>query len=143
MYFVITNFSIPRFMSNNFERGLGFQLRYELTNITEWSYNFGGCEGSFSTPNGILTSPSHPDNYPDNSNCISTISRPTGTVILLRFLSMDVFPPYPWETSCLGDYLEIRDGSSEDSPLMDKLCSNDSTENPGLIQSSQHQVWMK
>ena len=125
-----------RFFSNYFATGLGFQLAYELTDVSHWSYNYGVCAGSFTTPNGIVTSPSHPGNYPDNVDCIYTISQPTGTVILLKFLSMHIDS----HSSCIWDYLEIRDGPLASSPLLDKLCGS---EIPASIQSRQNQLWIR
>ena len=112
-----------RFFSNSFGSGLGFHFAYESTNVSHWSYNFGACGGNFNTPNGILTSPSYPDNYPDNSDCIYTISQPVGTLILLKIDRIDIEYGYsitPFE--CAFDYLEIRDGASEYSPLIDQYC---------------------
>ena len=99
----------------------------------------GECGGLFTFPFGSVTSPSYPDNYPDNADCIYTISQPTGTVILLNFLSMDIETDN-WENSCNTDYLEIREGSSAASPLLAKLCGS---EIPAPIQSSRSQLWMK
>ena len=95
-----------------------------------------GRGGYFSTTNGTISSPSYPDNYPDNADCYYKISQPTGTVILLNFLSMDI----EYDSTCAYDYLEIRDGPSGDSPLLGKLCGY---EIPATIQSSQNQLWMK
>ena len=91
----------------------------------------GACGGNFTDLIGFLYSPSYPGNYPDNSDCIYTILQPTGTVILLNFLSMNI--------KCY-DYLEIRDGPSDVSPLLGELCGS---EIPAPIQSSQNQLWMK
>ena len=96
----------------------------------------GACGGSFTTPNGILTSPSYPDNYPINANCVYTISQPTGTVIVLIFRSMEIEKDY----TCRYDYLEIREGSSAASPLLGRLCGS---QIPATVQSTQNQVWMK
>ena len=105
-----------------------------------WSYNFGACGDSFTTPNGIITSPSYPDNYPDNADCIYSISQLNGTVIMLNLLSMDIEMDIEMHWDCGYDYLEIRDGPSDDSTLLDKLCGS---EVPAPIQSSQNQLWMK
>ena len=129
-------FFFHRFSSNYFDSGLGFELKYESSNVSQWSYNFGACGGSFITPQGILASPSYPDNYPGNADCTYTISQPNGNVILMNFLSMDIED----DTSCSYDYLEIRDGLSDTSTLLDKLCGS---EIPAPIQSSQNQLWMK
>ena len=98
----------------------------------------GECGGTFTTLlSGDITSPSYPNNYPDNTDCIYTISQSAGTVILLNFLSMDIYIHY---RTCGYDNLEIRDGPSGDSPLLGKLCGSDI---PDPIQSNQNQLWMK
>ena len=96
-----------------------------------------GDGGSYSTSGGIITSPSYPGNYPDYADCIYTISQPTGTVILMNFVTMEI--EYGG-SSCDYDYLEIIDGLSADSPILAKICDN---EIPDPIQSSQNQLWMK
>ena len=116
---------------------------------------FDKCGGYFSTRNGTITSPSYPGNYPSNADCIYTIAQPTGTVIMLNFLSMDIeshdcdYDYYDYCDPCSydyigtpsGDYLEIRDGPSSDSPLLgEKLCGN---EIPSSIQSSQNKLWIR
>ena len=120
---------------------LGFQFEYESTNVSQWSYGSGACGGSFTTPNSILAFPSHQDNYPDNVNCIYTISQQTNTVILLNFLSMDIqICTHNWCDPCFFDYLEIRDGPSADSSLLERLCGS---EIPAPIQSSQNHLWIR
>merc|ERR1711879_35006 len=92
------------------------------------SYVIDECKEAsyFSTTGGVIASPSYPNRYPTNIDCIYTISQPTGTVILLNFLSVDI--------RCNGDkdfrygtadYLEIRNGPSAESPLLDKICGNE------------------
>ena len=129
---------VHRFFSNSFESGMGFQLKYESSDMAPQVIyrigELGECGGTFTFPVGTFTSPSYPDSYPNNADCIYTISQPTGHVILLNFLSMNL---YYHECS---DYLEIRDGPSGDSPLLDKLCES---EIPAPIQTTQNQLWMK
>ena len=101
------------------------------------------CEdrGYFSTTGGVIKSPSYPGNYPDNADCIYTISQPTGTVILLKFLSMDIPDCMTLhKTEISQDFLEIRDGSKADSPLLVKVCGN---EIPVSVQSSLNLLWMR
>ena len=98
--------------------------------------NVGECGGNYTNSRGILTSPSYPENYPSNAECIYRITQSSGVVILLTFHSMD----FETDATCNGDYLEIRDGATEDSPLMYKMCGNDI---PPLIQSTQNHLWMK
>ena len=94
-----------------------------------------------------MTSPSYPSNYPDFADCIYTISQPTGTVIVLKFLSMDIEEYhgyrgclFVWGTKPLGDYLEVKDGPSAGSPLLKYFCGK---EIPAPVQSSQSNLWMK
>ena len=133
---------VDRFFSNYLTSGLGFQLGYESTNVSDWSYNSGECGGSFTTPNGIINSPSNHGNYPDITDCIYNISQSTGTVILLTFLQMDIDC---WATDnsnkVFPQYLEIRDGPSEASPFTIALCNK--KENPAAIQSNQNDLWMR
>ena len=133
---------VDRFFSNYLTSGLGFQLGYESTNVSEWSYSSGKCGGSFTTPNGIIASPSNLENYPDIADCIYIISQSTGAVILLNFFQMDV-DCYAVDGSnkMQKQYLEIRDGPSEASPLSAQLCNQ--KENPGAIQSNQNGLWMR
>ena len=138
----ICKFFLHRFVSTNgfqdsMDNGHGFQLKYESSNVFQGMINrFDECGGYFSTPNGNFTSPSYPDNYPANEDCIYTISQPIGTVIMLNLLSMDIES----HSTCGFDYLEIRDGPSDDSPLLGKLCGNVI---PAPIQSVQNQMWMR
>ena len=129
---------VYRFTSNSFENGLGFQLRYESSDSTHWSYNFGSYGGSFETRNGILTSPSYPNNYQRwQRDYTYNISVPNvTTVIVMNFLRMDITR----SERCSSDYLEFRDGPTDDSPLLHRLCG---TEIPAPIISSQSQLLMK
>ena len=96
----------------------------------------GTCGGSFTTAQGHMSSPSYPNYYPANEDCIYTISQPADTVILLNFISMDIES----HSTCYYDYLEIRDGPTDDSTVLDKLCGS---EIPAAIQSSENHLWMK
>ena len=94
----------------------------------------GACGGKFNTSSGLLTSPSYPDKYPDYAYCYYTISQPMGTYITLEAVFFDLY----CGKSCL-DSLEIRDGNSENSPLMGKFYATDLT---APIQSSQNHMWI-
>ena len=98
------------------------------------TYRIGACGGSFNTPKGILTSPSYPRNYPDNADCIYTISQPVAPYISISFLHMDL--------DCEGrpaDYVELRDGDSEESPLMGSFCG-DRSNVPAVMQTTQNHL---
>ena len=95
----------------------------------------GACGGHFNTSSGVITSPLYPDNYPLSADCIYTITQPNGSYINLEVLSFDLY----LDDAC-GDNVEIRDGSSEESPLIGKFCSIYITRH---IQSSQNSLWLR
>ena len=140
LHSTICQFLFLRFFSNFFVSGLGFQLEYKTSIVTRWSYSSGSCGGSYTTQNGILTSPLYPGNYATDAICNYTISQPMGTVILLNFLSMYIHQEHQAGDGKCHDTLVIRDGPSYDSPLLYKLCDN---EVPAPIKSSQNQVWIR
>ena len=46
--------------------------------------------------------------------------------------------------TCMTDYLEIRDGTSEQSPLIDGFCGNEITVSlPINIQTTQNNAWLR
>ena len=45
-----------------------------------------------------------------------------------------------WHSTCLYDYLEIRDGGSEQSEVLTKLCGD---EIPNPIQTTQNEAWIR
>ena len=126
----------------------------------------------FTNYRGIMSSPYYPNYYPGKADCVYTISQPVGNVIVLKFLSMDIewnmvyyHDDYSDDTDGLGwtwvefgldyeyqygnltcpyDYLEIRDGSSKQSPLIDKYCGDQTFISlPMEIQTTQNNVWMR
>ena len=101
--------------------------------------NTGACEGSFTAAEGFIYSPSYPEHYPRSSTCIYNISQPADTVILLTFLSMDIYQRDGYGCSLVNS-IELRDGPSESSPLLAKLCGS---EIPAPVQSSQNRLWMQ
>ena len=72
----------------------------------------GKCGGNFTTHRGLFTSPSYPDWYDMNEDCIYKISEPNGTYISLTNMTLDTDD---------DDFLEVRDGVSDKSPLIGKF----------------------
>ena len=134
-YFILI--FILRFFSNSFASGMGFQLEYESSDIAPMvTYRvgeFGKCGGIFTFPIGTITSPSYPDFYARNADCLYPISQPADRVILLNFISLNLH-----KDRCF-DRLDVRDGPSPDSYLLTRGqgCSS----NP--IQTTQNQLWMR
>ena len=112
----------------------------------------GSCGGEFTDAYGHMSSPSYPNNYPANADCIYKISQPNGTVILLTFLRLDIDKSE--FDNCQPDHLEIRDGFDSigddlsDDPLFLWPHLGDSpflcgSEIPAPIQSSRNKLWIK
>ena len=89
------------------------------------TFRIGACGGNFTTPSGLFTSPSYPDTYPRSADCTYYILVPNDTSILLKILMFDINSE---------DYLDIRDGMSEDSSLIGRFYGKNI---PNLMQSTQ------
>ena len=117
----------------------------------------GACGGRFTSPNGILTSPSYPNDYPNDADCTYSVSQLMGSYINISITNMDIeytteFYQYYYDTydyhqfdgkTCF-DFLEIRDGSSQDSALLGKYCGDsDVLSLPITIQTSGLYFWLR
>ena len=104
---------------------MGFKLLYETSNVSKWTHRIGKCGGNFNTPNGIITSPSYPESYPENMDCTYLISVPNGTFINMTVITVDIYCRTSGEKG-IYDSIEFRNGDSENSPLMRKWCEDKS-----------------
>ena len=67
-----------------------------------------------------VRSPGYPSNYPNNLDCIWTITAPSGSTIMLEFVNLDI---EPCSSSCNCDYVTVHDGASEFTDrLGSKVC---------------------
>ena len=114
-----------------------------LTNQTVFC--LGSCDIEFKSaiPKGIITSPSYPDMYASNQDCIYTISQNAGFYISLHVHTFHLLIPKEG-TKCystrIRDFIEIRDGNSSDSELIGKFCD---TNIPATIQSTNNNLWIR
>eukprot|EP00094_Tigriopus_californicus_P007480 TCALIF_07202-PA protein Name:"Similar to CUBN Cubilin (Canis familiaris)" AED:0.20 eAED:0.21 QI:0/0.76/0.57/0.97/0.85/0.88/35/0/3998 len=77
-----------------------------------------GCGGLLTEPEAEFSSPSHPQTYSHNLNCEWLIRVPIGDTIELSFFFLDIES----HANCRYDFLEVRDGSTPDSPLAGRYC---------------------
>ena len=117
MTFSLIDMYTFRFHSSSSENRPGFQIEYSTIAL------FTDCGGDYTKESGILTSPSYPNPYPHLAECIYLISQPIGTYVNASFITMDVKCHETYSTS---DYIEMRDGNSEDSPVMGRFCGKGS-----------------
>ena len=115
-----------RFQSTSHFHAKGFHIVYKALEL------FKACGGNYSNSNGVLTSPLHSNTYPDLADCVYLISEPNGTYIKISFITMDV--------NCQGtpaDFIEMRDGNSDKSPVIGRFCGNSSNV-PNYMQTTQN-----
>ncbi|CAG01622.1 unnamed protein product, partial [Tetraodon nigroviridis] len=133
--------------------GKGFSAVYEAI-----------CGGEVKKDNGQIQSPNYPDDYRPNKMCVWKITVAQGYHVGLTFQSFEVRNATPVSAaadfvislmcnhklsyidqierhdSCAYDYLEVRDGNNENSPLLGRFCGYDK---PDDIKTSSNQLWMK
>lgn len=113
------------FRSSSSWVGKGFSAVYEAI-----------CGGDISKDLGQIQSPNYPDDYRPSKVCIWRIRVSDTFHVGLAFQSFEI----ERHDSCAYDYLEVRDGSAEDSPLIGRYCGYDK---PDDIKSSSNKLWMK
>ncbi|XP_042200474.1 bone morphogenetic protein 1-like isoform X2 [Callorhinchus milii] len=105
--------------------GKGFSAVYEAI-----------CGGNIHKDLGQIQSPNYPDDYRPSKVCVWNIRVSEGFHVGLTFQSFEI----ERHDNCAYDYLEIRDGSTERSPLLGRFCGYDKPED---IKSSSGSLWMK
>ncbi|XP_015441120.1 cubilin isoform X1 [Pteropus alecto] len=113
--FTSDNQMLVQFISDDSNGGQGFKIKYEAKSLA--------CGGNIyihdADSAGYVTSPNHPDNYPQHTDCIWLISAPPGKLVRLQFedqFSITITP------NCTSNYLELRDGADSNAPIISKLC---------------------
>ena len=81
------------------------------------------------TSGTTIISPNFPNNYPENTDSILTITFKEEQNVSIQFKSFELEDTLNGEGKCNGDWLELRDGNSSGSSLLGpKLCGD---MNPG------------
>ncbi|XP_029380756.1 neuropilin-1a-like [Echeneis naucrates] len=89
-----------KFVSNDEIQDSGFSAQYK---VLQPGLN---CSRNFTAPQGLITTPNFPENYPNNMECVLMILAPPGAQILLEFDSFIMED----DSTCQSDRLEIWDG---------------------------------
>ncbi|XP_022082803.1 cubilin-like [Acanthaster planci] len=106
------NVAILTFHSDYIVTSLGFKADYEL--VAKPSH-LKACDESFFTPNGTLSSPLYPKQYPSNKDCRTTITAQPDYVIQIYFSDFEL----EFHENCDYDYVLLR--NFPDGPI-DKYC---------------------
>ncbi|XP_068152674.1 protein tolkin [Drosophila tropicalis] len=85
---------------------------------------------------GRLESPNYPLDYLPNKECVWKITVPKGYQVALKFQSFEVEN----HDSCVYDYVEVRDGSAQDAPLIGVFCGYKA---PPNMKSSGNSMYVK
>ncbi|XP_012276352.1 cubilin [Orussus abietinus] len=94
------------------------------------------CGGRFYAITGVIRTPNYPANYPIGRECIWVIEAPSRQQVKLTVETFRLEN----HTSCNFDYLEIRNGGYDSSPLIGKYCG---TNMPQKITSMSNQIYLK
>ncbi|XP_049840781.1 cubilin-like [Schistocerca gregaria] len=100
------------FHSDNESSDTGFQIAYSTVP------GMSGCGGLFTDAEKTITSPNYPQQYPRNIDCEWTIRLPPGERLSIEFTDFELED----SRSCIFDFVELRDGNSEESPLIGRYC---------------------
>lgn len=110
-----TNRLIMKFKSDSSVKNSGFSVSY--TFLDEKSY----CGGFYYRSHGFINSPGWPQRYEPNRDCSWVITVPVGQQIRLNISQFDVESPIRG-TCRHGDFLEIKNGATPNSPLIGQFC---------------------
>uniref|UniRef100_A0A7N6APJ2 Metalloendopeptidase n=1 Tax=Anabas testudineus TaxID=64144 RepID=A0A7N6APJ2_ANATE len=105
--------------------GKGFAAIYEAI-----------CGGEITKDSGQIQSPNYPDDYRPSKECVWRIAVSEGYNIGLSFQAFEI----ERHDSCAYDYLEVRDGALDTSPLIGRFCGYDKPED---VRSTSNTLWMK
>ncbi|RXM97483.1 Tolloid-like protein 1 [Acipenser ruthenus] len=105
--------------------GKGFAAVYEAI-----------CGGEISKDAGQIQSPNYPDDYRPMKDCVWKITVAENYNVGLSFQAFEI----ERHDNCAYDYLEVRDGNTENSPLIGRFCGYDKPED---IRSTSNILWMK
>ncbi|XP_053772027.1 neuropilin and tolloid-like protein 2 isoform X2 [Desmodus rotundus] len=86
---------------------------------------------------GHFASPSYPDSYPPNKECVYILEAAPRQRIELTFDEHFYIEP---SFECRFDHLEVRDGPFGFSPLIDRFCG---VRSPPLVRSTGRFMWVK
>ncbi|XP_033326417.2 cubilin [Megalopta genalis] len=94
------------------------------------------CGGHYMRSNGLIKSPNYPNRYPGGKECVWIVEAANKHKVILNVRSFML----EYHRSCIYDYLEIRNGGYETSPLIGKYCGTDI---PSQIIGQSNQLYLK
>ncbi|CAG2112441.1 unnamed protein product, partial [Medioppia subpectinata] len=109
----------------------GFAAAYAFLDVTH------SCGGNYFTDSGIIRSPGYPTaNYPPQRDCVWLLEVDNGRQIVLNVTDFEL----EGGSGCRFDFLEIRNGREERSPLIGSFCGKTI---PQTITSHGHVLYLR
>ncbi|KAH8239867.1 hypothetical protein KR032_008825 [Drosophila birchii] len=162
---IYDNSTSPGILLNSYSRGFSDVFDGDLLTITsvrdrpmgylmmEFEIIPTECGGTFTNIFGYIKSPNWPKEYGESQSCEWIIRAPLGHRLELVVKNFTLEYPFDDDGDCATDWLEIRNGDSETSPLIGRYCgtripprlpsygnvmhlkfhSDDSIERPGFL----------
>ena len=90
------------------------------------------CGGSFTSNNGLITSPNYPSVHPVSIECVYKITVAAGNKVQVYFRDFNIEA----HSSCNYDFLEVRDGATKSSPLVGNRTWCGNVLPPSIVSSS-------
>ncbi|XP_062489682.1 cubilin isoform X1 [Pezoporus occidentalis] len=130
-------FPVPEFYSYDRTAIVTFKSdEYMTNNGVRFTYQATGCSREYNQPFGYLKSPGWPGHHPNNMDCSIILRAPLNHTISLFFHAFSLED----STQCSHDFLEVRNGSDVQSPLLGRFCGNTV---PSPIFPQNHVVYLR
>ncbi|KAK2531299.1 Cubn [Columba livia] len=130
-------FPVPEFYSYDRTAIVTFKSdEYMINNGVRFTYQATGCSREYNQPFGYLKSPRWPGRHPNNMDCSIILRAPRNHTISLFFHAFSLED----SIQCSRDFLEVRNGSDVQSPLLGRFCGNTV---PSPIFPQNHVVYLR
>ncbi|NXY67496.1 CUBN protein, partial [Glareola pratincola] len=112
---------VPEFYSYDRTAIVTFKSdEYMINNGVRFTYQATGCSREYNQTFGYLKSPGWPGRHPNNMDCSIILRAPSNHTISLFFHAFSLED----SIQCSRDFLEVRNGSDVQSPLLGRFCGN-------------------
>nr|CAD7397150.1 unnamed protein product [Timema cristinae] len=116
------------FVSDSSNSLKGFSIHWDATST--------GCGGTLASSSGSIISPNYPQPYNHKAECLWKIIVSRGSAIQLVFVDLDLES----QSSCLYDYVEVRDGIDSSAKRIGRYCTTGS--HPLIIRSTSNHLFI-
>ncbi|KFM76021.1 Cubilin, partial [Stegodyphus mimosarum] len=110
----LENTIIVKFVTDTSISRDGFNANYEFLDASQ------ACGGTYYQESGVIRSPGFPNRYPHSAHCVWIIQAKDYRQVTLNVTRFEMED----HENCRFDYLELRNGGTETSPLLGKYCGN-------------------